>query len=191
MPAARLPELVKGHVPLDALRPDKATAGVLLEVVQEFREASLEGEYYEDFDVNSKNYMEKSRGTETWIAECDRLFDRCVAAAGRRPNVTVRQAFEILLDLLRHIDQGHDDIIFFADEAGSWQVGVDWREVLPAYFACLAGTAAPDEYGLRVKAVVDFVGYDEDRYLKAARAAASPGQKKALRGARRGRTERG
>jgi hypothetical protein len=43
-----------------------------------------------------------------------------------------------------------DEVIFFADEAGSWQVGVDWRTVFPAYFAayfgCLAEAAAADEF---------------------------------------------
>ena len=63
LPAARLPELVKGHVQLDGLRPDKATAGALLEAVQQFREASLEGDYYEDFDVIATSRMRTaSRG---------------------------------------------------------------------------------------------------------------------------------
>ena len=102
-----------------------------------------------------------------------------------------REAFEILLDLLRHIDEGHDDVIFFADEAGSWQVGIDWEAVLPAHFACLAGASAPDEYARTVLAVVEeFADYCGDRYLKAARAAASPDQKKELRAARRGTSER-
>lgn len=26
------------------------------------------------------------------------------------------------------------DVIFFADEGGSWQVGVDWERVLPPWF---------------------------------------------------------
>jgi len=30
-----------------------------------------------------------------------------------------REAFDILFGLLRHIDEGHDDVIFFADEGRS------------------------------------------------------------------------
>ena len=47
-----------------------------------------------------------------------------------------------------------DEVIFFADEAGSWQIGVDWRTVFPAYFAayfgCLAEAAAADEFAKTV-----------------------------------------
>ena len=55
----------------------------------------------------------------------------------------VREAFETLFGLLCHIDKVPDDVVFFADEAGSWQVGVDWDKVLPAGFTCLAKTAEP------------------------------------------------
>ena len=37
-------------------------------------------------------------------------------------------------------------MVFFADEGGSWQVGVDWKSVLPADFRCLAETAGPEEF---------------------------------------------
>ncbi len=57
-------------------------------------------------------------------------------------------------------------IVFFADEAGSWQVGVDWREVLPAWFKCLRQTAEPEEYA---RSVVGIVRYDRERYLQKAR----------------------
>ena len=38
---------------------------------------------------------------------------------------------DILFGLLNHIDKGNDSVVFFADEGGSWQVGVDWAKVLP------------------------------------------------------------
>lgn len=50
----------------------------------------------------------------------------------------MRDAFELLLALLCHIDEGHDDLLFFADERSSLDVGVNWRVVLPAYFEYLA-----------------------------------------------------
>lgn len=183
VPKTRLPALVKGHVKPADLHPDGAARGGLLDAVTKFREASLRGDYYEDFMVNSKNFMEKSRGTETWIAECERLFDRCTAAARKRPDGEAREAFDLLFGLLRNIDEGHDEVVFFADEGGSYEVGVDWKEVLPAYFAALAGTATPGEYAGAVQGVIkEFVHYDRDRYLKSARAAASRAQKKVLRG---------
>lgn len=180
LPDTRIAALVEGYVKPEELRPDGTAKGRLLQAAVTFREASLRGEYYEDFAVNSRNFMEMSRGTETWCAECGRLFDRCSTSAKKRPAET-REAFDVLFGLLRHIDTGDDDIVFFADEGGSWQVGVDWQKVLPAYFSALATTAAPDAYAAAVRGVIDdFVDHDRIRYLKAARAAASSAQKKAL-----------
>ncbi len=59
-----------------------------------FEQASLRGEYYEDFNVNSKNFMDKSKGTRAWISECRRCLDRCVAQAKTDDPADVREAFE-------------------------------------------------------------------------------------------------
>jgi len=182
VPKTRLPALVKGYANPNELRPDDTARRGLIEGVTRFHQASLRGDYYEDFMVNSRNFMEKSAGAKTWIAECERLFDLCVAATGKRPGGEVRQAFEMLFGLLGHIDECHDDVVFFADEGGAWQVGIDWRRVMPVYFASLAETSTPGEYARAVRGrIKDFVDHDRDRYLKAARKAASPAQKRALR----------
>ena len=116
------------------------------------------------------------------MAKCRRLLDCCVKSAKRRPDGEVREAFDLLFGLLRHVDEGHDDVVFFADEGGSYEVGVDWKAVLPGDFAALAGTSTPGEYAGAARSVIkDFVDYDHVRYLKAARAAASSAQKNALR----------
>ncbi|MGH9897092.1 MAG: hypothetical protein ACREA0_34870 [bacterium] len=154
----------------------------MLDEVGKFHAASMGGQYYESFAVTSKNFMEKSQGTEAFIAEFDRLLDRCVRAAEAGPRPPVRGAFDLLFGLLRHIDEGHDDVIFFADEAGSWQVGVDWRTALPAYFRCLAETASAEEYARTVnQAITDFADYERPRHLTAAGRVASPAQRAALR----------
>ncbi len=91
------------------------------------------------------------------------------------------EAFEILFSLLTHIDECLDDVIFFADEGGSWQVGVDWATVLPAWFTCLAATAGPEEYAGRVVDIVDrFKRGDRDKQLTLATSQASEEQRKAL-----------
>ena len=93
----------------------------------------------------------------------------------------LRAAIETIFGLLRHIDEGSDDVIFFADEGGSWQVGVDWRKVLPAWFVCLSAMTDSTEYARRVIDVVDeFVKYDRDKHLTVARRKVSPAQRKAL-----------
>ena len=132
--------------------------------------------------MSSKNFMDKSLGTERFIAEFDRLITRCVGAADKRSRGPVREAFELLFALLRHIDACEDDVIFFADEAGSWQVGVSWKNVLPAYFRCLAETAGPEEFAREVGAAIkDFAECDRPSLLTEARRFASEEQTAALR----------
>ncbi len=181
----KLHEIAKKRLDLRRLRPDseKATKTDLLADLKAFEKASLAGEYYESFRVNSKNYMEQSTGTTAWIAECRRLLDRCVTQ-GKKGNPTeVRQAFDIILGLLDHIDECRDDVVFFADEGGSWQVGVDWARVLPPWFEVLTATSVPTEYAARITALLEHLDrYSRDKMLAIARKTATPDQRKALAG---------
>jgi hypothetical protein len=182
VPRAKLRALAGDFVRLGELAEPKSGAAPLLEEVRRFREASQRGDYYEGFDVDSKNFMRKSEGTEAFIAEFDRLVGKCVRAAEKMPGPPLREAFELLFGLLRHIDEGHDDVVFFADEGGSWQVGVDWRAALPAYFRCLADSASPEEFAREVdRTIKGFAEYERPRHLTAARRVASTEQKAALR----------
>jgi hypothetical protein len=181
-PRAKLQKLVGDMVQLDEMVVGKRDATHLLGEVRKFHEAGLRGEYYDSFDVNSKNFMEKSEGTEAFIAECDRLVGKCVRAVEKGPRSPVREAFELLFALLRRIDDDPDSVVFFADEAGSWQVGVDWREALPAYFRCLAEHASGEDFARGVdRASADFADYERPRHLAAARRVANAEQKAALR----------
>ena len=182
VPRAKLSTLVGDLVPLKTLGKTKTGTASLLDEVNEFRAASLRGEYYDSFDVNSKNYMEKSRGTETFIAEFARVLTRCVRAAAKGPLTQVREAFDLLFGLVRRVDDSPDEVIFFADEGGSYELGIDWRSVLSAYFRCLAKTASAEEFSREVDSVIsDFAKYDRPRHLAAARRVASAEQKAALR----------
>ena len=182
LPPSKLAKLAGQYLDVKSLQQyaPKVDASLLAQV-KAFEKASLAGDYYESFSVNSKNYREKSGGTRAWIAECRRLLDRCVAEAAKGKPAETRDAIETIFGLLRHIDECLDDVIFFADEAGSWQVGVDWRKVLPAWFVCLSRTTDPAEYAGRVIEIVsEFVNYDRDKHLAVARRKASPAQRKAL-----------
>ena len=182
VPRTKLGALVGDMVRLDQLADGKRGAAPLLDEVRKFHEASLRGENYDSFDVNSKNFMDKSEGTETFIAEFDRLSGKCVRAAGKGPHAPVREAFELLFALLRRIDEDADSVVFFADEAGSWQVGVDWRDVLPAYFRCLAEGTPGEDFAREVdRSISDFADYERPRHLTAARRVANAEQKAALR----------
>jgi hypothetical protein len=82
---------------------------------------------------------------------------------------------------LRRIDEGHDDIVFFADDGGSWQVSVDWKKVFPAWFGCLAKTAGPEEFArVAVDKVDQFEVFARETHLAIARKVASPEQRRAL-----------
>jgi hypothetical protein len=184
VPKAKLQALVGDMVHLNKLEKKKTGAAPLLDEVRKFHTASLVGEYYEDFAVNSKNSIEQSEGTDAFIAEFNRLLVKCIRAAlnARRLKKPVREAFDLLFALLRRLDCEPDDVVFFADEGGAWQVGVDWRSTLPAYFQCLAEEATPEEFAREVDRVIeDFSEYDRAKHLTAARRVASAEQKAALR----------
>ena len=165
----------------------KPGAYPLVDEVRRFHAAGMRGEYYEAFDVNSKNFMRKTGGTDAFIAEFDRLITKCTRASVRPPRGPVREAFDLLFDLLRRIDTSPDEVIFYADEAGSWQVGVDWHTALPAYFRCLADGTLDDDYALEVdRTITEFAEHDRPGYLAAARRVADAEQKAALRGLAKG-----
>jgi hypothetical protein len=182
LPLAKAEKLIKGYIDLSQFQPERQKPANLFDEINEFRQASLRGNYYESFDVNSKNCTEISKGTRAWYFEFSRLLNLCVTAVGTGDKTEIRQALEICFALLHHIDEGHDDIIFFADEGGSWQAGVDWDKVLPAYFCCLSATAPPEEYANRVMGVVDeFQHFARDRHFLKAKRISTDSQRQALR----------
>jgi hypothetical protein len=142
----------------------------------------LRGDYFESFDVNSKNYMDTSKGTDAFIVEFGRLIEKCIRASAKGRLSTLREAFELLFALLRRLDRDPDSVVFFADEGGSWQVGVDWRAALAAYFRCLADGTPAEHFAHEVdRAIADFADYDRRKHLGTARRVASAELRVALR----------
>ena len=181
LPQTKLLKLVKSYIDPSNLYPDDKAKGNILSDVKAFEKESLAGEYYEDFTVNYKNCMDNSTGTTAWIAECRRLLDRCVAQENKRDHAEVRQAFDIIFGLLDHIDECFDDVIFFADEGGSWQVGVDWEKVLPPWFRVLSATAEPEEYARRISDLLEnHYNYGSKNMFAVAYKTATPAQRAAL-----------
>jgi hypothetical protein len=181
LPDEAFPALIEDYVWLKDILVDEGSPPDLLQTIRHFHRESLAGKYYQEFNVNSRNFMEKSRGTELFIAEHTRLLDACMKADRQGDAEVVREGLRLLLDLMRQIDECRDDIIFFADEAGSWQVGVQWEKVLPVWFRRLAPGADPYDWA---EAVIDalnaFAGPDLEALLEAAREIASPEQREAL-----------
>lgn len=182
VPNHQIAGVVEGFIAFDQLVGTAGKRTGVLDNVKAFDAASRCGEYHESFNVNSKNYMQKSAGTEEWIEECNRLLGDLVGFVAKGDPTPGREAFERIFALLRRIDEGTDDIVFFADEAGSWQVHVEWSSVLPAYFRCLAATAAPAEYAEQVRAIIKDFAEGSSKYLSAARSAATKEQQVALAG---------
>ena len=181
LPQTKLRKLIAQYLNPTELRSHGERKEDLLADVKAFEKASLTGKYYQVFSVNSKNYTEKSRGTLAWIADCCRLLERCVAHSKKEDPATVCQAFEIIFSLLSKIDEGTDDILFFADEGGSWEVGVDWENVLPAWFKVLSETAGPSEYAQGITTVLErHYKHGRIKMLAVARKIATPAQRQAL-----------
>lgn len=181
LPEEAFPELIADYVHLRDVLADENTRLDLLRTVRQFHRDSLAGRYYQDFMVNSRNYMEKSRGTETFIAEHSRLVDACLRAEQNGELETAAEGLGLLVDLMREIDRCERDVVFFADEAGSWQVGVLWDRVLPAWFRSLSPTTEAYEWAETVvDALNDFASYQMDEILKPAREAGTAEQRDAL-----------
>ncbi len=166
---------------------------LLLDEVRSFQYAAMDGEFYEHVEINNKGRREQSAGTDAFIAEFDRLMRKSVRAmaVGTEPGLRdglghgLRDCFELLFALLRHIDEGNDDVLFFADDGSSLDVGVNWRVVLPAYFACLARAEAssPEAFARAVdETIEEFAEHDRLRYVDAARAVANDAQRVAMMG---------
>ncbi len=166
VPEAALPLLLGDLVALQPRSESTPGTATLLEEVRRFRTEGMSGKFYDSFDVNSRNWSEQSRGTDAFIAEFDHLAARCIREADAGPCQTVAQAFELLFSLLRYIDEGNDDVLFFADDGGALSVGVEWSMALPAYFLCLAQSASAEDFAQGVNRVIaDFAEYDRGRYM--------------------------
>lgn len=181
LPRAKLRRLAKEFLSADELRPDIEGEPRLLAEINAFRTASLAGKYYEAFAVNSRNFTETSSGTLAWMADCRRLLDRCTAEAKKGSPRIALQAFEVIFDLLERIDAGNDDIVFFADDGGSWALGIDWERVLPVWFRVLSAETTPNEYAQRTAYVLrQHYKYGAGKMLSVARRIATPAQRQAL-----------
>ncbi len=65
LPPAKLHKIASKYLDVEDLRPDeeKQMKSNVLTEVEAFQTASLAGEYYESFNVDSRSFMEKSGGT--------------------------------------------------------------------------------------------------------------------------------
>jgi hypothetical protein len=140
LPKAKLDLLVRRYISAERLQIEPPNSGPTLRAeVNDFVERSRRGDYFEAFNVNSKNCTEQSNGTTAWIADCNRLLDKCVARAKlKRSRSETLEAIERLLDIVDLAASCEEDVVFFADEGGLWSFDVDWKAVSKAWGTCAA-----------------------------------------------------
>jgi hypothetical protein len=182
VPRAKLGALVGDMVRLDQLAEGKRGAAPLLDEVRKFHEASLRGEYYDSFGVNSKNFMDKSEG--------HRGVYRRVRTAGRQVRLRRREGaaasgargFRVVLRAASPHRRGSRQRRLLRRRAGLVAGRRGLAAALPAYFRCLADGSSSEEFAREVdRAISDFADYERPRHLAAARRVGNAEQKAALR----------
>lgn len=104
LPATKLARLISPYIEMDRLLPDQPAASgnrPLFADVVDFDARSRSGQYYESFDVNSRNCTTNSMGTRAFIADCNRLLERCVMESTNDVPLQTRASLEVLFALLR------------------------------------------------------------------------------------------
>jgi hypothetical protein len=128
-------------------RPAKLDGPSLLEDVEDFHRESLDGRYYEPFDINSKNFTNIPEGTDEW---CDRIADllkQATQLTSQGDHDWAVKCFDVLFDLIGKMEYGEE--IVFADEMGSWLIPIHEKDWIPAYMTSLAATADPAKFATK------------------------------------------
>lgn len=128
----------------------------LVGAVEHFCTEARSGAYFQELWTKGKyRSFLPSPKTEEFGAKLTLLLDLCVAEAEDADPKEVCGAYEMLLGLLQEIDRfDRDDIVFWADEPGTWQLGIDWARVIPPYLRCLAKVLPPKEFGEKASALM-------------------------------------
>jgi hypothetical protein len=149
----------------------------LFKIVDRFRDASFDGEYYAPFDINSKNYMNVPEETDMWFEKLSDLLTDSTNLSNQGYHINAVKCFEILFMLMENVDRGEE--IVFADELGMWMLPINEEPCINAYFKSAAAIYEPDKY---VKAVLPLIrtdGYSsfKNKAYEKAKRAASKSQK--------------
>ena len=68
-----------------------------------------------------------------------------------------------------------------ADEGGAYEVGINWRDALPAYFRCLAESSSAELFAQAVdRVILDFAEDDRAHFLAEACRLANKAQRAAV-----------
>ena len=103
---AKLKTLLDDFCPINEIETASLTPTPLFDDVRLFHAASLGGQFYEELPIHFKNTTDQSTNSDAFIAEFDRFIRHSIRAAKTAPSLAVREAFELLFELLRQIDKG-------------------------------------------------------------------------------------
>lgn len=158
VPCAHLEQVLGNHFrPGDVGAPRSEPPSGIRGDVEKLCALAGMGHFYEEVPCRGR---EQSSGTHEFTARVNVALARCVAERETTPAMDLRAAIEMLMNLMRRIDECQDEIVHFTDEVGSWQVGAAWDQILPVYFDCLRRTASEEEYrGAVDSAIADFGSY--------------------------------
>jgi len=116
----------------------------VLEEIEDFRAASLAGNHYEPFAINSKNWRHIPDGTREWFDDLGDLLADCVQLTRQGQHGAAVECFAILWALILQMENGAK--IVFGDEIGGWMIPGDKKQHLRAYLESLAATATPEAF---------------------------------------------
>ena len=133
-------------------RPAKPDGPSLLEDLEDFHRESLEGRYYEPFDINSKNFTNIPEGTDEWYDRIADLLKQATQLSSQGDHDWAVKRFYLRFDLIEKMEYGEE--IVFADEMGSWMIPIDDKNWIPAYMTSLAATAKPGEFAAKALPVI-------------------------------------
>ncbi len=133
-------------------RPAKLDGPSVLEEVVDFHRESLEGRYYEPFDINSKNFTNIPEGTDEWCDRTADLLKQAMQLTSQGDHEWAVKCFDVLFDLIGKMEYGEE--IVFADEMGSWMIPIREKDWIRAYMTSLAATAEPGEFAAKALPVV-------------------------------------
>jgi hypothetical protein len=137
------------------LPPTSVDADQLLTDIEVFFKNSINGRYYEPFNINSKNFSDIPEETNEWFEELsDYLKDSSVLTEQGVHEVAV-QCFKLLYELINKMEDGED--IVFADELGSWMIPGDEKRFIKSYLTALSAVSTPEEY---IKGAISLIERD-------------------------------
>jgi hypothetical protein len=124
--------------------PSQVEGNKLQITIKEFYEKSMDGHYYAQFDINSKNFSDIPEETDAWFDEMGDYLEDSSRLTDQGDHEIAVQCFKILHELIDEMEAGEE--IIFADEYGTWMITGDEKRFVRSYLISLSLISTPEEY---------------------------------------------